>query len=97
MYGDIWLRDELFRLVSLKVPDVNNARLVSDNKFLHNIIISSETETDSGQPGYLLVGMEVDTVDWTIGLVMFQHNSYTNSGIMVLMMTMMLVLMKTML
>lgn len=35
--------------------------------------------------------------DWTIDLVMFQHNLYTNSGIMVLMMTMMLVLMKTML
>ena len=50
---------------------MNNARLVSDNKFLHNIIISSETETDIGQSGYLLVGMEVDTVDWTIGLVNF--------------------------
>ena len=35
--------------------------------------------------------------DWTIVVVMFQHNLYTNAGIMVLMMTMMLVLMKTML
>ena len=39
MYGDVGLRDELLRLVGLKVPDMNNAGLVSDDEFLLNIII----------------------------------------------------------
>ena len=40
LYRDIGLRDELLGLVRLKVPDMNDARLVSDYKFLQNRIIS---------------------------------------------------------
>ena len=70
MYGDIGLRYELLRLIGLKVPDVNNARLVSEYKFLLIIIISCETK-QSARSAYLLVGMEVDTIHWTVGLVNF--------------------------
>ena len=69
MYGDIGLRYELLRLIGLKVPDVNNARLVSEYKFLLNIIISYERQ--QSEAVHLLVGMEVNTIHWTVGLVNF--------------------------